>query len=196
MYLYRGDKEVLKENADAIFRYVNFISQKRTSKGTVNYGLGDWCPVTVVKTPVEYTSTVITMDNVKKAAFIFDAIGLKAQKEFCLTLYDEFRDAARKYLPERLEQLSRQTGLPYNKCRVCALSGALGLYYIKSRNIDLEYSLILHRQDRLDAVLVHELCHNISSGHDRKFYDALLKYGGERLYRADTRGDSDTFPIY
>jgi hypothetical protein len=106
------------------------------------------------------------------------------------------RDAARKYLPERLEQLSRQTGLPYNKCRVCALSGALGLYYIKSRNIDLEYSLILHRQDRLDAVLVHELCHNISPGHDRKFYDALLKYGGERLYRADTRGDSDTFPIY
>lgn len=98
MYVYRGDTQVLKENADAIFRYANFIEKKRTERGTVNYGLGDWCPVTVLKSPVEFTSTVISMDNMKKSAFIFDVLGLNHQRDFCLKLWEELRASARKYL--------------------------------------------------------------------------------------------------
>lgn len=97
-YLYRGDKEILKENAHAIFAYADFLDGKRTEKGTVNYGLGDWCPVTVLKSPVEFTSTVISMDSMKKAAFIFNVLGMKKQEEFCRSLYNELRAAARKYL--------------------------------------------------------------------------------------------------
>ena len=97
-YLYRGDKDILKENAHAIFAYADFLDGKRTEKGTVNYGLGDWCPVTVLKSPVEFTSTVISMDSMKKAAFIFNVLGMKKQEDFCRSLYNELRDAARKYL--------------------------------------------------------------------------------------------------
>ena len=97
-YLYRGDKDILKENAHAIFAYADFLDGKRTEKGTVNYGLGDWCPVTVLKSPVEFTSTVISMDSMKKAAFIFNVLGMKKQEDFCHSLYNELRHAARKYL--------------------------------------------------------------------------------------------------
>ena len=97
-YLYRGDKKILEENAHAIFRYISFISTKRTKRGTVDFGLGDWCPVTVVKAPVEFTSSVVTMDNLKKSAYIFDALGLTLQKDFCEKLYNEIRTAVRKYL--------------------------------------------------------------------------------------------------
>lgn len=97
-YIYRGDTEILEDNADAIFQYANFLDKKRTERGTVNYGLGDWCPVTTLKSPVEFTSTVVSMDSMKKAAFIFGALGLKKQKAFCTELYNELRYAARKYL--------------------------------------------------------------------------------------------------
>ncbi len=97
-YIYRGDTDILKENADAIFRYADFVDKKRTEKGTVNYGLGDWCPVTVVKVPVEYTSTVIAMDSMKKSAEIFGVLGLHKQQKFCFDLYTELRNAVRKYL--------------------------------------------------------------------------------------------------
>ena len=97
-YIYRGDTGILKENADAIFSYANFLDKRRTERGTVNYGLGDWCPVTVVKSPVEFTSTVVSMDSMKKASEIFRVLGLKKQQAFCAELYNELRQAARKYL--------------------------------------------------------------------------------------------------
>ncbi len=96
-YLYRGDKDILEENADALFKYCMFITNKRTKKGTVNYGLGDWCPVTVVKAPVELTSSIMTMDILKKCSHIFSVLGKNLQKEFCDKAYKEVRDAVRKY---------------------------------------------------------------------------------------------------
>lgn len=97
-YIYRGDKEILEENADALFRYANYISRNRTPRGTVGLGLGDWLPITVIKSPLEFTDSVITMDNMKKTAYIFGVLGMELQKEFCLKLYGEIKAAVRKYL--------------------------------------------------------------------------------------------------
>ncbi len=119
-YLYRGDKEILEENADAIFRYANFVDKKRTEKGTVNYGLGDWCAVTVVKVPVEYTGTVIAMDSMRKAAEIFEILGLSKQHKFCFDLYTELRSAARKYF------------IDFKTCTAkgrCQTSQSMAIYY-------------------------------------------------------------------
>ena len=98
IYIYRGDTEILKDNADAIFRYANFVDRTRSTRGTITYGLGDWCPVTVLKSPVEFTNTVTAMDNMKKSARIFNVLGYKRQEDFCLSLYNDLRDAVRKYL--------------------------------------------------------------------------------------------------
>ncbi len=96
-YLYRGDKEILEENADALFRYAVYIAGRRTKRGTIDYGLGDWCPVTVVKAPVEFTSSVMTMDILKKCSYIFNVLGRSLQKDFCDKVYNEVRAAVRKY---------------------------------------------------------------------------------------------------
>ena len=96
-YLYRGDKEILEENADALFRYAVYIAGRRTKRGTVDYGLGDWCPVTVVKAPVELTSSIMTMDILKKCSYIFNVLGRSLQKDYCDKVYNEVRAAVRKY---------------------------------------------------------------------------------------------------
>ncbi len=97
-YLYRGDKTIMEESVHALMRYAEFIEQKRNKRGTIEFGLGDWCPVTVIKAPLEFTCSVMGMDYLQKCAYMFDVMGKTLQKEFCEKLYGEIRSAVRKYL--------------------------------------------------------------------------------------------------
>ena len=117
---YRGDEEILKENANAIFNYITYLSSRRTKRGTVDYGLGDWCAVNGVKAPIEFTSTVVAMDNVKKSAEIFRHLGLNLQGDFCDKLYKELKTAARKYLVD----LNTMTAIGN-----CQTSQSMAIYY-------------------------------------------------------------------
>ena len=97
-YIYRGDKTIMEESAHALMRYADFLARKRNNRGTMAFGLGDWCPVTVIKAPLEFTCSVMGMDYLDKCAYMFDVMGMKLQKEFCENLYNEIRSAVRKYL--------------------------------------------------------------------------------------------------
>lgn len=107
IWLYRGDKEVLKENATAIFRYIHYMSTCRDEKGLVRMkGLGDWAPAARQnpehhQAPLVFTDTVISMDICQKAAKIFEILGMEAQKSFAETIGLQLRTAARKYLIDR-----------------------------------------------------------------------------------------------
>lgn len=96
-YIMRGDKQILSDNAPALMRYADYISRNRTERGTVKLGLGDWCPVTAVKAPLELTDSLVSMDNLKKSAYIFGELGQTLQKDFCLKLREDIRTATRKY---------------------------------------------------------------------------------------------------
>ena len=97
-YIYRGDKDILRENAASIFRYCEYLSTHRTACGTVELGLGDWCPTTVVKAPLELTDSLISMDILKKASFIFSELSQPLKKQFCDGLYSDLRAAVRREL--------------------------------------------------------------------------------------------------
>lgn len=97
-YIFRGNKKIIAENATAIFRYCEYIERKRNDKGLLAFGLGDWCPVTSVKAPLEFTDSVTCMSILSKASVIFEALNMKLQKEFADKLYTEIRNAVRKYL--------------------------------------------------------------------------------------------------
>jgi len=103
-WLYRGDKEILRENATAIFRYINYITTRRDNRGLIAIGLGDWCHIARsvrYVAPLVFTDTVICIDICTKAAKIFEVLGMDAQSEFASRVADEFRTAARKYLIDK-----------------------------------------------------------------------------------------------
>lgn len=102
------------------------------------------------------------------------------------------KDAAESYLTSRMEYLSQRTGLSYGSCSVKSLNNAWGLYSRNNKHIDLHTELILHDSLAIDAVILHELCHTISFKHDKKFYDALLQYGGREIYQADMKISSQS----
>ena len=125
IWLYRGDTEVLRENATAIFRYVNYLSVKRDERGLLHFGLGDWAPAAREKAdhfaaPLEFTDTAISYDICRKAAKIFDVLGMNAQRDFADTVADELRTAARKHL------INKATLTALGRCQT---TQAMAIYY-------------------------------------------------------------------
>ncbi|MGI5959762.1 MAG: family 78 glycoside hydrolase catalytic domain [Massiliimalia sp.] len=99
---YRGDTQMIRENATAIFRYLHFLTTLVKENGLIDYGLGDWCPpgrgADDVKSPLIFTSSVISMDIARKAAELFEVIGWTLQKEFAQKLAENLRRAVRRQL--------------------------------------------------------------------------------------------------
>ena len=124
VYIYRGDKEILKENAHAILRYLEYISTQIRADGLCAYGLGDWCPpgrgADKYKSPLEFTDTVICMDICGKAAYIYGEIGMPEHRAFAQALHGRLRAAAR----ERLLDLATMTAEGS-----CQTSQAMAIYF-------------------------------------------------------------------
>ena len=103
IWIYRGDTEVIYENADAILRYINYLDVNRSNRGLIEFGLGDWCQagretVDNPTAPNVFTSTLIAMDICNKSALMFEKIGRRLQAEFARTLEAELKESARKNL--------------------------------------------------------------------------------------------------
>ena len=117
IYKKKGNKEVIYENADAMFSYLKYIISKRNTEGTVAVGLGDWLPVGKecheFNTPVEITDSVMVMDMARKAEEMFNAIGLISEAEFANGIYKDFRVTIREQLIDKETMATRgetQTG--------------------------------------------------------------------------------------
>ena len=120
-YKYTGDREILSENADAILKYLRYAAGRRNEKGLIDYGLGDWCPVGgVVKTTLEFTSTVTLLSCADMAAFIFGILEKQDEKAYALELSAELRGAVRAHLIDQKNCIA-DTG--------CQTSQAMALYY-------------------------------------------------------------------
>ncbi len=101
MWLIRGDTDIIRENATAMMRYINYVSLNRDRDGLVKLGLGDWKPAarlpgTGHQATVEFTDTAMCVDLCRKAAAMFEVIGMKAQAAFASAIADELRTALRK----------------------------------------------------------------------------------------------------
>ncbi len=101
-YLYRGNTEILSENADMIFKYLNYLSKRRMANGLIDIGLGDWCQTDRESgnpdCPTLVTDSIMSTYICQRAEYIFDVLGLNAQRDFAKALKNEFRNAVRKYL--------------------------------------------------------------------------------------------------
>lgn len=101
-YKYRGDKNIIEENADAFVRYVNYLANRRDDDGLICIGLGDWLHPNrgagEPKCPLIVTDSIISMVICQRAAFMLGEIGKKAQSEFAARIADELKAAIRKNL--------------------------------------------------------------------------------------------------
>ena len=99
---YRGDISIVKENALAVVKYLNYLSTRRDERGLLHIGLGDWVPIgrDVPKAHLEVTDTLISMDLCIKSEKMLRAVNMELQANFVKEFYKDLRKSARMYLIE------------------------------------------------------------------------------------------------
>ena len=88
IYRYTGNVQVLLDNKDAIYRYLQYLKTKRNENGLLGYGLCDWCETGKFSegeatTPVEVTDTLVSIDMLRKSEFIFQTVNEPHRADYC-----------------------------------------------------------------------------------------------------------------
>ncbi|MBO4887237.1 MAG: family 78 glycoside hydrolase catalytic domain [Firmicutes bacterium] len=150
IWLYRGDEQIIRENAHAMMRYLDYLSGRRDEKGLVHIGLGDWLHVGHEEpaTPLEVTDTLKSMHIAHLAALMFRVIRRPLQAAFAEGLFEELKASARRelLLPDGATVLGRtQTGQ--------AMGIAYGLFdeAEKRAAFDVLVRVIHEAGDRIDC---------------------------------------------
>lgn len=173
-YKYRGETDIIKENAGAMLRYLEYISGRRDDRGMVAVGLGDWVPVKRndggkdSDAPLEFTDSVMVLDMCRKSAEMFEAVGLNLHKEFAQKLGEEMLTAIRRELVD------------IDTCAVtarCQTTQAMAIFYDVFRDDE--------KSKAFDVLMdiVHEDNDNITSGvlGLRVIYHVLAQFGETEL---------------
>ncbi len=100
LYKFYGDKGILEDAISPIMRYLTSCYLAIGEDDIIHFGLGDWCvPNRDAGAEHEtrpFITTMILSLLAKRAAEIFDILGLSAQKEYALTISRRAREGARK----------------------------------------------------------------------------------------------------
>lgn len=98
----RGNTEVIRENAHAMVRYLEYAMTRRSENGTIAIGLGDWVPVgkhpSKYDAPLALTDSIQVMDMAGKAREMLDAIGYTHGALFAGSIYEDMRETVRREL--------------------------------------------------------------------------------------------------
>ena len=170
----RGDTQIIKDNANMLLQYLEYVITRRKEDGTVSFGLGDWSSVGRInskyETPLCVTDSIIVMDMAKKAAEMFNAIKYTEWADYANSIYSEMRSAVRTQL------LNTDS---------CVLKGrtqtgqAMGLYYgvfeanEEKKAFEVLLELISEKGDSFDCGILgmYTLFHVLS-----KFGESELAY--------------------
>ncbi len=85
---------------------------------------------------------------------------------------EQLRRAAKSYLPQRLDSLSRRFNLSYNRVTIRATRTKWGSCS-GDNNISLSLFLMKLPVELIDFVLIHELCHTIHHNHSAAFHELV-----------------------
>ena len=206
IFRFEGDTEVIFDNAVMIDRYLHYAETKRDEKGLVAYGLGDWLDPFKhergrIASPLEFTDSAQIYDISKKAAFLFDVIGLDAQRDYAAWLSGEMRASIRAHL------LDRETMTMAGNCQTSqAMALCMGIFEEEELSAARQTLLdIIHREGDVTACGVQgmryifhaladmgeiDLAYQLLVCEKRTCYGHWLANGAESLWEsfADAKG--------
>ncbi len=114
-YKIYGDREIVEQNAEAIFKYFAYLRTRLNSDGLLSFGLGDWCEAGTVReedysTPLEVTDSLVSVGLVNKAVWMLRDIGYIEMAEYIKTFGDELSiNFRKKYIDNALCTCKTQT---------------------------------------------------------------------------------------
>jgi len=144
VYVYRGETALIEEAADAIARYIQYLSSRRDERKLCEFGLGDWCHVGNIppKAPLVVTDTIVAKDIADKASFLLKAIGHNSWKT-AAALARELTAAFRTHL------IDHRTSIVHGNCQTAqAMALHYGMFEKNERDAALQHLLTLIHQNK------------------------------------------------
>jgi hypothetical protein len=86
------------------------------------------------------------------------------------TIYDAWlKHLGKKYIPARTGQLARKYGFNFSKVIIKGQKTRWGSCSVR-KNLSFNYKLMQYREDIIDYVIIHELCHLREMNHSKRFW--------------------------
>jgi len=150
VFRYNGDTAIIRESAPAMVKYLSYLSTRTNEKGLVAWGLGDWIqPFHPFPTcPLVVSDTIMCYTNSYKAHLMFEAVGLKNESTFALSVAENYRKAFREHL------IDPETLTVEGNCQ-CAQSMALYYGLFNDDEWDKAFRVlvdIIHREEDIPVI--------------------------------------------
>ncbi len=175
--------EVIKQNEEKIYeQYLKIISKENDKMKhwytgeKISYKGEDFC------VQIEYVAK-------KRLKIILD----EENKQFIIEIPEVLKDEDNKaiidkyvkrflciktkeYLENRLPYWSQKMKTEYDECKVGDATSKYGSCIPSKKALHFSNRLIMLPEDKIDAIIVHELSHMTYANHSEKFYQLVQKY--------------------
>lgn len=176
-------RKIIRENEEQIYtQYIYIMSDK-------NNGIKQWMTgdkilykgkeYSIIRQLSEQNSIKISIDDNNQIFNI--SIPVTLQEEMVKANVDRavkklFKNNTLAILQERLPYWSKITKIKYQSVDVRDAATKFGSCVPIKRALHFNSRLIMLSPDKIDAVIVHELCHMIHANHSKDFYSLVKEY--------------------
>lgn len=186
----REVKNIIEKNKEEI--YINYINYIEKEKENVNIKYWNDRKKIFFK-GIEYQVKKIYGKDYKKVVIcinekeciieiniplIYNQIEYneKIKQEIDKTIKKVFKEQTKQLLENKLSFWSKITGISYNKVNINDTISKYGSCKPITKELYFSSRLIMLPEDKVDGIIVHELCHIIYANHSMKFYELVKKY--------------------
>lgn len=112
----------------------------------------------------------ITRHKISFAEGVLHIISPQSSGDEIKVIYDAWlKHLGKKYIPARVSQLARRYGFNFSKVIIKGQKTRWGSCSIR-KNLSFNYKLMQYREEVIDYVIIHELCHLKEMNHSKKFW--------------------------
>lgn len=173
----------IKQNEEKIYENYKKIEElKRLKKGiweTEQEILYNGDLYKILKIYHEKDTINIKIDKETKKFKIFLPKQIKKEEEnywIKIAVRKLFKENTEAILQEKLLYWSKKTNITYNSVKVRDAKTKYGSCTPKTKALHFSSRLVMLKEEAIDAIIVHELCHIVYPNHSKNFYSLVENY--------------------
>lgn len=122
-----------------------------------------------VKAPFFVTQKQIDIFLQKNKSWIDKHKKISEQKILSESEVKALKQKAKNYIPQRVEYFAEKYGFHYEKIRITSATTRWGSCSSR-KTLSFSYCLVQYREECIDYVIIHELCHLREMNHSPRFW--------------------------
>lgn len=175
--------KIIKQDEDKLYnKYKQILASeistiKQWNTGEKIYYKGE--EFTIVRQFQNTTRITLNLEEIQKQIIITlpEDINQEQVKTYIDKLIKKLlKTNTESAIAERLPYWSKITQIDYNEVKVRDAITRYGSCMPSKKNLYFSSRLIMLPHDKIDAIIVHELCHMKHKNHNKEFYDLVKKY--------------------